>query len=73
MLGVGQRRRLETGAGRDVANGVRNLTTHSPAGNASAAPDTAARIRRLSKVRVTARLACRLGTTSPSQRPVKGD
>ena len=34
---------------------------------------TADRIRRFSKVRVTARLACRFGTTSPSQQPDRPD
>ena len=54
------------------ANGVRNLTTHSPAGSVAAALSMAARMRRFSKVRVTARLAFRFGTTMPSHRPVNG-
>lgn len=55
------------------ANDVLNLTTQSPAGRAFAVLAIAARIRRFNSVRVTARLACRLGTTSPSQSPVNGE
>ncbi len=55
------------------SNGVRSRTTHKPGASAAAVVATAARMRRLSNVRVTARLACRFGTTRPSQRPVPGN
>jgi hypothetical protein len=53
------------------SNGARRRTTHNPPRKASAWAETAARIWRLSSVRVTDRRACRLGTTAPSHRPVK--
>lgn len=55
------------------SNGVRSRTTHSPGASAAATWDTAARMRRFNSVRVTARLACRFGTTKPSQSSVTGD
>lgn len=56
-----------------TGNGMRRRTSHWPAGNAPACAATWAaktlRICRFNRLRVTARRACRLGTTQPNQCP----
>jgi hypothetical protein len=48
------------------SKGARRRTTHRPAGSVARWRAMAARAWRLIRLRVTARLACRLGTTSPA-------
>lgn len=52
-----------------AANGERRRTSHCPAGSWAACRANTARICRFSRLRVTARLAWRFGTTQPSQCP----
>ena len=52
---------------RVESNGARRRTTHSPPERKRRWPNTAARICRFRRVRVTERRACFLGTTVPSQ------
>jgi hypothetical protein len=56
--------------------GARKRTAHKPAGKGAPernCSNKVARTKRLTKLRVTARLAKRLGTTKPSQCPVTSD
>ncbi len=52
-----------------TAKGERKRTSHCPRGRSAACAANTCRICRFSRLRVTARLACRLGTTQPNQWP----
>ena len=55
-----------------ASNGARSRSSHCPGGRRRRCPSAWARIWRLSRLRVTARRACRLGTTRPSHQSTRG-